>query len=186
MRLTVKAPRSRSCHLATLSWPRTALSRPFPSTPKRRTSSASATRMETSTSSRWSIEHIATLFSLLSCKALHHPTYKWRAEAVVLAQNEFHIYLFQADAVTRTLRRTVALRGCGWIIPGIHFLASLPSSVAYKMTNFGMWGTCKQSAPNFPAKGSESTSYLPLVLTDLHITTKFMPSLCSFRVASST
>lgn len=52
LRLTVKALQSRSCLLATPSWLRTVLSRPFLSTPKRRTFSASATHMETSTSSR--------------------------------------------------------------------------------------------------------------------------------------
>lgn len=52
MRLMVKALQSRSCHLAMPCWLRTASSRPFPSTPKRRMFSASATHMETSTSSR--------------------------------------------------------------------------------------------------------------------------------------
>lgn len=52
-RPTAEAPRSRSCPPATASWPRTAWSRPSPSTPRRRTSSASATRTATSTSSRY-------------------------------------------------------------------------------------------------------------------------------------
>lgn len=40
--------------------------------------------------------------------------------------------------------------------------------------------------PNFPAKGSDSTSYLPIVHTDLHITTQVRPSLGSLRAASPT
>lgn len=52
MKPTAEAPQSWSCPPATPSWPRTASSRPFPSTPKRRTFSASAIPTETSTSSR--------------------------------------------------------------------------------------------------------------------------------------
>lgn len=77
---------------------------------------------------------------------------------------------------------TAAVHGCSWIIPDMHLLAPLPGVQHMKWPIFGMWGTCEQSAQT---EGSESTSHLPVVLTDLHITTIFMPSLCSFHVASS-